>query len=283
MMNFTLPNGNFIPAIGFGTWQAAEGEICVSSVKCALESGYRHIDTAAAYGNEASVGRAIREFLAEHPEVKREDIFVTSKLWNKERGYDTTHRAFEATMSAFALDYIDLYLIHWPASASRFEDWEQINLDTWRAMTELYKAGRVRAIGVSNFLPHHLRALMETEIMPMVDQIEFHPGYMQAETLRLCHSNAILVEAWSPLGTGKVLGDETLGSIAAKYGKSTAQLCIRWCMQHGTLPLPKSVTPARIAQNLDVEDFIISDADMAAIDALPAIGYSGHHPDEIRF
>ena len=275
---FTLPNGNTIPNIGFGTWQSKDGEVCEAAVRAAIEAGYRHIDTAAAYGNEASVGKAVREC-----GIAREELFITSKLPNKMRGYESAFAAFDATMEKLGLDYLDLYLIHWPASHHRFENWREINLDTWRAMTELYKAGRIRAIGVSNFLPHHLEALMETEVAPMVDQIEFHPGHMQTETVRFCHSHGICVEAWSPLGTGRMLTNETLLELAAKYGRSAAQICIRWCMQHAVLPLPKSVTPSRIAENLDVYDFLLTDADMAAIDALPDFGYSGNHPDEVNW
>ncbi|MBQ7338514.1 MAG: aldo/keto reductase [Clostridia bacterium] len=275
---YTLPNGCPIPCVGFGTWQTPDGETAVSSVREALRVGYRHIDTAACYGNEVSVGEGIRQ-----SGVNREDIFVTSKVWNSERGYDKTLRAFEKTLADLGLDYLDLYLIHWPAAAHQYEDWDALNLSTWRAMTELYKAGRIRAIGVSNFLPHHIASLMETEVPPMLNQIEFHPGYMQPEIVRYCRERGVLVEAWSPLGTGRVLGNETLCAIAQKYGVSTAQLCIRWCLQHDTLPLPKSVTPARIEQNTHVFDFTVSDEDMKTIDALPYIGGSGFHPDRVDF
>jgi len=180
-------------------------------------------------------------------------------------------------------DVLDLYLIHWPASSTQFEDWEQINLETWRAMTELYKAGRIKAIGVCNFLPHHLKALMETEVQPMVNQIEFHPGQMQEETVSYCKDHNIIVEAWSPLGTGRMLSNEMLKSIAAKYGKSAAQLCIRWCLQNGILPLPKSVTPSRIIENADVFDFEITNEDMEAINGMEYCGGSGLHPDKVDF
>lgn len=274
---YTLNNGVEIPGIGFGTWQAKD-DAAVNSVKAALEAGYRHIDTAALYKNEGSVGQAIAEC-----GLKRENVFITSKLWNSKRGYDKTMAAFETTLKAMGLDYLDLYLIHWPATAHRFDNWKEINLDTWKAITELYKAGRIRAIGVSNFLPHHLEPLMQTEVPPMIDQIEYHPGYLQQETVDYCQANGIVVEAWSPLGNGQVLGNEFLAAIAKKYGKSVAQICIRFAAQNGIIPLPKSVTPSRIASNLDVYNFEISDEDMKAIAAMEQTGFSGWNPDEVDF
>ena len=276
--SFVLNNGVKIPCVGFGTWQTPDGETAVAAVREALGVGYRHIDTAAAYGNEVSVGEGIRA-----SGLARSEVFVTSKLWNTERGYDKTMAAFEKTVSDLGLDYLDLYLIHWPAAANQFENWQDINLSTWKAMTELYKAGRIRAIGVSNFLPHHLQALMESEVQPMVNQIEFHPGQMQKETLQYCKEHGILVEAWSPLGTGRMLNNETLKTIADKYGKSAAQLCIRWCLQNGVLPLPKSVTPSRIKENAAVFDFEITAEDMSAINSMAYCGGSGLHPDKIDF
>ena len=278
MQTMKLSNGKLIPAIGYGTWQSPDSEITVEGVKTAISNGYRHIDAAAVYGNEQSVGRGIAEC-----GIPREELFITSKVWNTERGYEKTLAAFEKTLSDLRLDYLDLYLIHWPAAPHMFEDWEAINLATWKAMTELYQAGKVKAIGVSNFKPHHLTALMKTEVKPMVNQIEFHPGLLQTDTVRYCHENGILVEAWSPLGTGRMLSNPLLQEIADHYGKSAAQLCIRWCMQHNVLPLPKSVTPSRIEENFRVFDFEVSDDDMKRIDALENFGGSGLDPDNVNF
>ena len=280
MQTMKLNNGILIPAIGYGTWQTPDGDAVTNGIKAAVDYGYRHVDTAAAYENEEGVGKGILE-----SGTAREELFVTSKVWNSERGYDTTLAAFEKSLKRLKLDYLDLYLIHWPASANRFENWEQINLDTWRAMTELYKAGKIKAIGVSNFKPHHLKALMETEVKPMVNQIEFHPGMLelQQETLDYCKENDIIVEGWSPLGTGRMLNNPVLIEIAEKVNRSVAQVCIRWCIQHGVLPLPKSVTPTRIKQNLQVFDFELDEDDMGRIDALDNFGYSGSDPDTVRF
>lgn len=275
---FTLNNGYKIPCIGFGTWQTPDGETAVNSVIEAIKSGYKHIDTAAIYGNEKSIGKAIKE-----SGINRDELFITSKVWNKDRGYKTTLAAFEKTINDLQINYLDLYLIHWPASVNKFNDWDNINLETWRAMTELYKAGKIKSIGVSNFMPHHLKSLMETEVKPMVDQIEFHPGFMQEETFKYCNDNNILVEAWSPLGTGKMLDNETLKIVASKYNKSVAQICIRWCLQNNTLPLPKSVTASRIKENTEIFDFVISDEDMKTINAMEYCGGSGHHPDKVNF
>lgn len=278
MKDMKINNGYTIPSVGYGTWQSPDSEITVNGVKTAISSGYHHIDTAAAYKNEESVGKGIKE-----SSVPRENLFITSKVWNSERGYEKTIAAFEKTLADLGLDYLDLYLIHWPASQKDYDNWEEINLETWRAMTDLYKAGKIKSIGVSNFKPHHLAALMKTEVKPMVNQIEFHPGFMQEETVKYCRDNDILVEAWSPLGTGRMLSNPVLQEIAGHYGKSVAQICIRWCIQHDVLPLPKSVTPSRILENIQIFDFEINEEDMQRIDALDNFGGSGLDPDEVDF
>ncbi|MDR1341086.1 MAG: aldo/keto reductase [Prevotellaceae bacterium] len=273
---FELNNGIHIPCIGFGTWQTPDGKTAVDSVKYAIETGYRHIDTAAIYGNEKSVGRGIRE-----SGINREDLFITTKLWNTHRAYEATLKAFDTSLKNLGLDYLDLYLIHWPANKA---DGAKINSDTWRAFEKLHRDGLVKSIGVSNFLEHHLRSLLDgAKIIPAVNQIEFHPGQMQNETVSFCKSNNILVEAWSPLGTGRVLDNPALMEIARKYSKSVAQLCIRWILQNGILPLPKSITPSRIKENTEVFNFDISDDDIRAINSMPYFGGSGLNPDTVTF
>ena len=273
---FILKNGVRIPCVGFGTWQTPDGETAVQAVLAALADGYRHIDTAAVYGNEKSVGRAIAQ-----AGVPREELFVTSKLWNDEHGYDSTLRAFDKTAADLGLDHLDLYLIHWPVPARFKDEWQEKNAQTWRAFERLYREGRVRAIGISNFLPHHVEELKKTaEIMPMVNQIEYHPGLMQPEIVEYSQREGMLVEAYSPLGTGKMLGNEMLNKTAERYGKSAAQLCIRWALQNGVLPLPKSVTPARIAENAAVFDFEISAEDMAAINKMTDPDGPTNDPDD---
>lgn len=275
---YTLSNGVVIPCPGFGTWRMKEGPETAAAVKTALDLGYRHIDTAAYYRNETSVGQGLRE-----SGLAREEVFLTSKVWNTDRGYDTTLRAFDRTLAALGTDYLDLYLIHWPAAANRFPDWQEINRQTWRALCKVYREGRVRAIGVSNFLPHHLAPLLEEETAPMVDQIECNPGWQQRELIAFCQAHGILVEAWSPLGQGRVLGHPLLAQLGEKYGKSPAQICLRWCLEQGPLPLPKSNTPARVRENREIFDFALAPEDLAAIAALPPFGTSGHDPDNIDF
>ena len=273
MEKFTLSNGVEIPAVGYGTYLTSEKDD--GTVAAALAAGYRHFDTASFYVTEQALGDALKA-----AGVPREELFLTSKLWKDEMGYENALAAFERSLQKLGTNYLDLYLIHWPRTDDLTAEWRQLDHDTWRALEELYRAGRVRAIGVSNFLPHHLRNLMETaEIAPMVNQIEFHPGYPQTYNVEFCKAHGILPEAWSPLGRTRVLQDERLAGIAAKYGKTVAQLCVRFALQCGVVPLPKSSSPARMKANLDVFDFVISDEDMDRILTLPQFGWSGLHPD----
>lgn len=277
--NFTMNNGRVIPCIGYGTYKTSDEEV-YNAVLSALKAGYRHIDTAAFYKNEEGIGRAIRDC-----GIAREELFITSKVWNTDRGYENTKRAFAATMERLGLAYLDLYLIHWPANKKQFGDEaEKINAETWKALEELYAEGKIRAIGLSNFLPHHIDELMKTaKVKPMVDQIEFHPGWAQLEVSEYCRKNDIVVEAWSPLGRKEVLDNEVLRDIGSKYGKSTAQICVRWVLQHGILPLPKTVNAKRMAENADVFDFELTGEEMKAIDELRDLGGQCALPDEVDF
>lgn len=273
----TFNLGNIaIPCIGYGTWQTPSDGTTRECVKNAIDAGYRHIDTAFAYGNEAEVGEGIRA-----SGVKRNEIFLTTKHWVTERGYDKTIAAIETSLKLLGTDYLDLYLIHWPAVSKRFANWEEINADTWRAFERMYKDGKIRAIGVSNFEKKHIDSLISNcKIKPMVNQLEFHPGFTQWENVRYMQEKDILVEAWSPLGNGAVLGDERIKAIAEKYNKDVAQLCIRFALQLGILPLPKSTNPARMKTNAEVFDFEISAEDIDTLLNLPVLGYSGFAPED---
>lgn len=277
---FYLLNNNYkIPNIGFGTFRTPSGEETEKSVIDAIKSGYRHIDCAAAYGNEKSVGEAIRK-----SGVAREELFITSKLWNDDKGYENTLAAFNRTLEDLQLDYLDLYLIHWPIAKASKNNWQEANSESWRALEELYKQGKIKAIGVSNFLGHHLDPLLKTaKIKPMVNQIEIHPGMLQEETVKFCEENNILVEAWAPFSNGQIFNNPMLKEIADQYKKSVAQISLRWIIQKGIIPLPKSVTPERIKNNLDVFDFEIKAQDVEKIDRLTDCGSSGLHPDEVDF
>lgn len=273
---FTLANGVEIPCIGYGTWQTPDGETTRDCVKMALQEGYRHIDTAFAYGNEKSVGEGIRL-----SGVNRREIFVTTKHWVTERGYEKTIAAVETSLKNLGLDYLDLYLVHWPCVEKISKEWKEINAETWRGFEKMYQDGKIRALGVSNYEKKHLDALWETaQVKPVVNQLEFHPGYTQMDTVRDSAERGMLVEAWSPLGSGAVLKDERLAAIAAKYGKSVAQLCVRFALEQQVLPLPKSTNAARIAANAEVFDFEISDEDMQVLQQFPLLGFSGYRPED---
>ena len=272
---FVLSNGVKVPCVGYGTYLTPDGEIAKNSVMEALKVGYRHIDTAFAYGNEKAVGEGIKA-----SGVNREDIFVTTKHWVTMRGYEKATEAIDISLENLGLDYLDLYLIHWPCVEKVSPDWKEINASTWRAFEDAYKAGKIRAIGVSNFQKKHYDALAERcDIKPMVNQIEFHPGYTQPETVEYSKAEGMLVQAFSPLGCGTVLGDETLAGIAKKYGKTVAQVCLRFVLQSGLNVLTKSVTPERIIENAQIFDFELSAEDMAVINAMPELGFTGWLPE----
>ena len=266
-----LENGSVIPRLGLGVWQVKDGAEAVDSVKWALQAGYRLIDTAAAYKNEVSVGEGIRT-----SGVPREEIFVTTKLWNADQGYDSTLKAFDESLVKLGLDYVDLYLIHWPV-AGKYKD-------SWRAMEEIYQSGRAKAIGVSNFHEHHIEDLLkDAEVVPMVDQIELHPTLTQEPLRKFLAENNIAVEAWSPLGQGKILGNPTLVEIGKKYNKTAAQVIIRWHLQSDIIVIPKSVHQDRIKQNFDVFDFELTNEDIHRINALNTNERLGPDPDNFDF
>ena len=249
MKSYTLNNGVSIPVLGFGTWKAENGEVAYQAVLEALKAGYRHIDTAAIYQNEESVGRAIRD-----SGIPRQEIFVTTKLWNTNHSYEEARQAFEQSMEKLGLDYLDLYLIHWPNPKPLREndEWKIRNAEVWRAMEDLYQEGKIRAIGVSNFLPHHLDALLETaRIIPAVNQVRLAPGVYQEEVVAYCREKGILLEAWGPFGQGVLFDKKEVQEIADKHGKSVAQISLAWSLAEEFLPLPKSVTASRIQSNLD--------------------------------
>ena len=267
----TLHNGVRMPWLGFGSLYLPEGAAVEDAVHSALEAGYRHIDTAAVYGNEAGVGRAIRR-----SGIPREQIFVTTKVWNQDQGYDTTLAALDASLKRLDLAYVDLYLIHWPVAKT-------VN-DTWRALETICAAGKARAIGVSNFLQHHLEDLLPaTRIAPMVNQVEFHPYLQQPALLAFCRAQRIQVQAWRPIMKGKVNDLPELIGLAKKYGKSPVQITLRWVLQRGVVAIPKSAQPERIRSNADIFDFELSPDDMQVIDGLDRNQRLGQDPDNFHF
>lgn len=267
----TLANGVKMPWLGLGVYKVEDGQEVVDSVKYAIKAGYKSIDTAKIYENEEGVGQAIKE-----SGVSREELFVTSKVWNADQGYDTTIQAFETSLNKLGLEYLDLYLIHWPVEGKY--------KDTWKALEKLYKDGKIRAIGVSNFQVHHLEDLIAgAEVKPMVNQIEFHPLLTQTEVREYCKKQEIQVEAWSPLAQGELLDNEVLTQIAEKHGKSTAQVILRWDLQNEVVTIPKSTKEQRIIQNADVFDFELNAEEVEKINALNQNHRVGPDPDNFDF
>lgn len=282
--SFTVANGNKIPCVGFGTWQSADGSEAYNAVLSALRSGYRHIDTAAAYGNEKSVGKAILDFIKESG-TKREEIFVTTKLWNGDHGYENTKRAIKASLERLGLDYVDLYLIHWPNPLKFRSCWQEANAASWKAMEEAYNAGKLKAIGVSNFCERHIEELLKTaQIKPMANQIKICPGQPQTDLANYSKNLGMVVEGYSPFGTGGVFKSREIQTIAKKYGKTAAQICVRWSLQQGNVPLPKSVDKKRIEENAKIFDFEISKDDCELISNLKNLEIKkARNPDETEF
>jgi diketogulonate reductase-like aldo/keto reductase len=269
----SLANGVAMPRLGLGTWRSAEGAEVEQSVRWALEIGYRHVDTAAVYGNERGVGRAIRD-----SNVPRERVFVTTKVWNDDQrgGRDAVLRAFDESLRRLGMDYVDLYLVHWPVKGKYVE--------AWRALEQIYSSGRAKAIGVSNFLVHHLQDVLKAaRVRPMVNQVEFHPRLVQRDLLDFCRKEAIVPEAWSPLMKGKAGEVPLLRELAEKYGKTPSQVVLRWDLQHGVVTIPKSVRRERLAENADLFDFELSADEMAKVDALDRGERIGADPDHFTF
>ena len=265
-----LNDGHTIPQLGLGVYKIPEA-LAAGAVEIALEAGYRHVDTAALYANERGVGEGLARVA-----LPRNEVFVTTKVWNADHGYDETLRAFDESLAKLDLDYVDLYLIHWPAPR------QDRYIDTYRALETLRADGRARSIGVSNFHTHHLdRLLAETGIVPAVNQVELHPWLQQTEVRAYNAAHGILTEDWSPLARGRAIGNNTLDAIGARYGKSAAQVVLRWHVELGNVVIPKSVTPSRIRENLDVFDFTLDAADHATIRALDAGERTGKDPDDL--
>ncbi len=260
-----------MPWLGLGVFRAAEGGEVENAIAAALKAGYRSIDTAAVYENEKGVGDAIAK-----SEIPRKEIFLTSKIWNPEQGYQSTLKAFNGSLEKLQTNYLDLYLIHWPKG--------ERSVETWKAMEELYESGKIRAIGVSNFLEHHLNELLENcKVVPAVNQIEFHPELVQPQLLNYCKLKNIQVEAWRPIMKGAVNNIELLQKLAKKYNKTAVQIVLRWDIQKGVVTIPKSVTPQRIISNADIFDFTLTNDEIAEIDQLDKNRRLGGHPDFITF
>lgn len=268
-----MSNGIELPMLGFGTYLATENDGKDNIVR-ALNAGYRYIDTAAFYFNESEIGEAIKLC-----NIQREDLFLASKVWVSEFGYDKTVKSCEESMHKLGTNYLDLYLIHWPKGNQK-DEWEELLAETWKAMEQLYRDGKVKAIGVCNFLPHHFKAIENTwTVKPMVNQLELHVGYMQEAACSYCREQGILIQAWSPLGRSRLINEPVIEKMASKYNVSTARLLLRFLVQQNISVIPKSSSEERMKENMDIFSFEIDDNDMSYLRCLPQMGWSGEHPD----
>lgn len=275
--HYILNNGVELPAIAFGTYKAADGK-SADVIRTAIEAGYRYFDTASFYGTETYLAQAVRE-----SGISRDEIFIASKLWKTEMGYENVKDAFERTLENLNTDYLDLYLIHWPLPEPGYKDWKQLDRETWKAMEELYQTGKVRAIGLSNFLPHHIENILkDCKVRPAVDQIEYHPGYSQEAVVQYCKERDIIVQAWSPIGRQRVLEEPLVLETAEKYGVTPAQICLKFAVQREIIPLPKSSSIKRMKENLDLYSFEMEQEDIWRLATMPQAGWSGEHPDRER-
>lgn len=271
---YTLNNGQKIPCIGFGTYNDKDGDN-LEIIRTAIKAGYRYFDTASLYETERVLGQAVKE-----SGIPREEFFIVSKLWIDERGAENAKKALERSLDRLQMDYLDLYLIHWPRGKEWDTDWKEVDKATWKAMEELQEAGKVKGLGLSNFLPHHLDCILEScHVKPVVDQLEIHPGYSQEAATAYCKEKGIQVQGWSPLGRSRVLGSPVLSRLAEKYSKSTAQICLRFLVQKEIIPLVKASSMERMKQNQNVFDFEISKEDMQILECMPQDLWLGEHPD----
>ncbi len=277
MMSFKLNNEIEIPAIGFGTYKAAPNE-SVEIISKAIEAGYRYFDTASYYGTENFIAEAIKQ-----SGLKREEFFIASKLWKSDMGYKETKAAFNKTLENLQTEYIDVFMIHWPRPDLTRTDWKELDIETWKALEEFYEQKKVRALGLSNFLPYHADNIIKnSKILPAVAQLEFHPGHTQTFALNYYREKKILLQAWSPMARGRVADDELIIELAEKYHVTAAQICLRFCIQEGVMPLPKASSLERMQANLAALDFEISEEDISRIENMPPLGWSGEHPDRER-
>ena len=273
MNTFTLNNGLVIPTIGFGTYKVE-----LETIVKALETGYRYFDTASYYGNERDIPEALDRL-----GIKREEVLIASKIWRSDMGYNGVMRSFSKTLENLRSDYVDILMIHWPRPNLELKEWKALDIETWLAMEELHSKKKIRALGLSNFLPYHAENILSNcNIVPSVAQLEFHAGHTLTFALEYYREKGIQVQAWSPMGRGRVLNDELVLELSGKYEVTPAQVCIRFCIQENVMPLPKASSPQRMRENLESLNFVIDDEDMMRLENMPPVGWSGEHPDRER-